>query len=83
MKEPWDILDQPDADTMLAEIEQRDTEAAALARQVWAQLRTRPETEREWLDTLANAILSYRREDRSRIKTIAQNRLETLQQRGF
>jgi parvulin-like peptidyl-prolyl isomerase len=83
LKEPWDILDQPDADTMLAEIEQRDTEAAALARQVWAQLRTRPETEREWLDTLANAILSYRREDRSRIKTIAQNRLETLQQRGF
>lgn len=77
MSDRWVQLGQPDVEAMLREVATYDSQAAALAREVWARI---PAGEQDgWHEQIAAAVLSYRgRHHRSRIGQLATQRLEHL-----
>ena len=77
MNDRWAQLGRPDVETMLREVASYDSQAATLARQVWAQIPT--EEHVQWREQIAAAVLSYRgRHHKSRIGHLATQRLERL-----
>jgi hypothetical protein len=77
MSDRWAQLGQPDVETMLCEVASYDSQAAALAREVWARLPS--EEQAQWREQIAAAVLSYRGpHHKSRIGQLATQRLERL-----